>query len=157
MQPIVSANHGAGNKERVRTFLKFSLCFTMVLGVVFTVLCKYMPYTIAGILVKDSELIKSTGEAIGIYGWAYLFMGINILADAYFYSVEKARYAIMVSLSRGLVAVVITLMIMVKLLGLNGVWITVAEFATLLLSSMLFYRYKRCEAMHSGHMLIKQH
>ncbi|MDU1412872.1 MAG: MATE family efflux transporter [Clostridium sp.] len=149
VQPIVSENYGAGKIKRVHKFLRMGVIVTLCLGVISTIVCVAIPHSIASIFVEDVELIKSTGDAMKIFGVAYLFMGINILADAYFYSVEKSAFAITVSLSRGLVTVAIVLFVMSKVLGITGVWmtVTIAEFITAIISIVLYIKHNKVQSI----------
>ena len=72
-------------------------------------------------------------------------MGINILFDAFFYSVEKPKFAVTISLSRALIIVLIMLFTLSNMLGIKGVWITVpiTEIITIVIGANLFLSYKK--------------
>ena len=145
IQPLVSVNYGAEKIERVFKFFKLGVIFSTLAGVVFTTICVAFPYELSSIFVKDKEIIDITANAIKVYGIAYLFMGINILFDAFFYSVEKPKFAVTISLSRALIIVLIMLFTLSNMLGIKGVWITVpiTEIITIVIGANLFLSYKK--------------
>lgn len=137
MQPIISMNYGAGKKERVNQTLRLALCVGAVFGIVFFAIGMLFPETLTTIFNKnnDPQLAGITINGIYLYFICFLFMGINTVIVSYFQSIEKSRLATMISLSRGLGLVVVGLMILTKLYGINGVWLTMpfAEIVTSLI------------------------
>lgn len=59
-----------------------------------------------------------------MYFLGFLFAGINILLVAYFSATANARPAIIGSLLRGAIAIVICAVILSGILGMNGVWLS---------------------------------
>ncbi len=144
MQPLVSINYGANEYKRTFNFFKLGVTFAMIVGVVFTSTSVFLSYQLSSLFITDPEIIKVTASALKIYGLAYLIMGINLLFDAFFYSVEKPKFAVSISLSRALVIVLSMLFILSNVFGSIGIWMTVpvAEVFTLCIGLTLFVKYK---------------
>ena len=144
MQPLVSINYGANEYKRTFNFFKLGVTFAMGVGVIFTFASIFLSYQLSSLFVTDPEIIKVTASAIKIYGLAYLIMGINLLFDAFFYSVEKPKFAVSISLSRALIIVLSMLFILSHVFGSIGIWMTVpvTEVCTLFIGITLFIKYK---------------
>lgn len=63
-------------------------------------------------------------------------VGINVIISGFFVSVEKPSISTVISLGRGLVIVVLSLISMILIFGGQGIWMTtiVSEFICLILS-----------------------
>ena len=86
-----------------------------------------------------------TVKGVKLYFMAFIFMGCNISMASYFQSIENARASAIVSISRGIVFILIGLMILPKFLGISGVWLTVAfaESISLIVSFVCFNKFKK--------------
>lgn len=126
LQPISSINYGAGKKERVRETLKLALIAGAIFGVVFFAIGMIFPGALAAIFNKDNdpELARITINGIYIYFICFIFMGVNTVMVSYLQSIEKSRLATIISLARGLGLVIVGLIVLTKLFGINGVWLT---------------------------------
>ena len=69
-------------------------------------------------------LLKYAHTGLQLYFLGFLFAGINILLVAYFSATGNARPAIIGSLMRGAVAIVICAVVLSVLMGMNGVWLS---------------------------------
>ncbi len=145
MQPVVSINYGASKKTRMFNIFRYSVRFSTIAGLLFAATCFLFPEALCAVFISDPVIITLTANALRMYGVAYLLMGINILFDAFFYSVEKPQFAVSVSLSRGLVLVLAVLFCLSNIWGITGVWITVpvTEAITFIIGLSLFLYYRK--------------
>ena len=76
---------------------------------------------------------------------SFLIVGFNILISGYFVAVEKPFEAIIISLSRGLFALIIVLKLMVYLFGDFGIWISplVSESVVFVISLIFILNHRR--------------
>ncbi|MDU7646712.1 MAG: MATE family efflux transporter, partial [Enterococcus faecalis] len=92
----------------------------------------------------NDQLAQIARTAIRLYAISFLFTGLNFMGIYYFSAVRKPKMALMISSLRGFFLIVPVLFILVKLLGLTGVWLAmpVVEFVTfgLMLVGYLAYR-----------------
>ena len=63
-------------------------------------------------------------EVMRIISVSFSFAGINILLVAYFSATANARPAIIGSLMRGAIAIVLCAIVLSRILGMNGVWLS---------------------------------
>ena len=93
---------------------------------------------IARIAKPDVAVITN----IGITHTGFIFFAVNIVSIGYFQSVERARPAMMVTVLRGFVFMVLCLLGLPLLLKVPGIWLAVplAEILTFLVIMVIYYR-----------------
>lgn len=141
IQPIVSFNYGAGKMKRVYESVRLGIFTAFGLGVLFYLTGLIFPEFLVSIFTKDTtDLMQITVRGIRLYFLAFLFMGLNIVMTSYVQSMEQARIALVMSLARGFVLILASLLVLPRFFGLAGVWLTLplVETATVLLSGLFF-------------------
>lgn len=93
----------------------------------------------------DAELCGMTVNALRIYALSFLVCGFNIFGSAFFTGLNNGTASALISFLRTLVIQVAAVLLLPKLLGINGIWlaITVAEALTLLVTAALFLAGRR--------------
>ena len=138
IQPIISRSYGAGQKDDIRKVYRYSVILSVTVGVLIYVMCFSMAEPITGLFNKDHDpaLLMMASHGLRVYFIAFIYMGINIVTVSYFASVARAVPSFILSVLRGMVAVIVFVLILPGFFGLNGVWISVpcAEAVTLLVS-----------------------
>ena len=88
----------------------------------------------------DTELIADGINALRMYAYCFLPLGIVMPVNGYFTALEEPVMALTVSLCRGFIFVAISLVIMSLIFGTTGVWLSmgVSEFAALTLVIILY-------------------
>ena len=123
-QPLISKSYGEGQRDHVKSLLRWSLVSCAVLEAV-TILVVW-GFTDDLITVFNSEnnqqLLDYAHVGLRIYFLGFLFAGINIMLVAYFSAVDRAVPAIVGSLMRGVIAIAASAVILSGLFGINGVW-----------------------------------
>lgn len=76
---------------------------------------------------------------------ALLFIGFNIFASGMFTALSNGLTSAVLAFSRSFVFMVITMLILPAMLGITGIWLAtpVAELMALLLSMIMFFKYKK--------------
>lgn len=75
-------------------------------------------------VVRLEFLLSYAHVGLRLYFLGFLFAGMNIMLVAYFSAVDRPRPAIVGSLMRGMIAIVVCAIIFASLFGLNGVWLS---------------------------------
>jgi len=142
MQPVVSFNYGANRNDRVSESFLFVRNIALATGVLFLLITLlFSGQFISFFVPNDLNLISMTEQGLKIFNTAYPFMGINIVIISLFQSIENARQAMLLSLSRGCILVILGLIVYPLFFGIEGVWMSVpvAEFFTLF-AGIFMYR-----------------
>lgn len=142
MQPIVGFNHGAGRPDRVRRVVWLSLFWATIAAMAGTVVVELFPHVIVGLFSKDPEFAKLAVHAVRIVFITAPIFGVHAIGTRYFQSVGRGGVSAFLALSRQLLFYVPLLLLMPRLMGLDGVWWTapIADVvSTLVTGAMLVW------------------
>lgn len=140
MQPLVSFNAGAGEKDRVTSFFKLGILTSLGISAIFVSFGIIFPKLIVSMFTNPTpDVLSMAIPAIRIYFIAYIPMGFNIITATFMQAIEQSKTASLISLFRGFLFIVPFLLILSLSFGITGVWATVptAEFCTLIISILL--------------------
>lgn len=125
-QPLTSNYYGSGNTRTVKTLLKSGIFVTILAQAV--IIGGTWGFTDLLIGIFNSEgnalLLQYAHDGMRLYFLGYALAGINILLAGYFSATGRITQAFAASISRGVVAIVICAVIMAKIWGMNGVWLS---------------------------------
>ena len=130
-----------GYSIAVTPVVKKSLTVTLITSLAMTASSILLANPIAHLFVGyDAELCDMTVNALRIYALSFLVCGFNIFGSAFFTGLNNGTASALISFLRTLVIQVAAVLLLPKLLGINGIWlaITVAEALTLLVTETLF-------------------
>ena len=132
--PVVSYHYGAGNHGELKNLYKKSL-FLLTLGsIILTVAAEIFAEPLVKIFVNyDKTLMDMTVGGFRLFSLAFLLMGINVWASAFFTALNNGLVSAAISFLRTLVFQIIAVLALPALMGITGVWISVlaAEGAAL--------------------------
>ena len=139
-QPLISYNYGAKDGEKMLVFYKLSNRTSIIIGIIFALLCFVFGREIISVFTSDKELINISYIAVNINNLAYLFIGKNLTTTMYYQAIEIPKYSNMICAMRSILILPIVLVIMAKAFGENGIWISMAisEFMIILISKKIF-------------------
>ncbi len=145
--PVISFNYGANLWDRIRYALKVTLHTGFIVGVVFLVLLWTLGEYVLAIFLDDSSqnVINMAVHGPRIMGFAFLLNGFNISSASFFTALDNAKWSLVISSCRGLIFIVIGIMVLPRLFGTNGIWMTVvvAEIFKAIISFTLLKRVMR--------------
>lgn len=146
-QPLISFQHGAGNKEVCHRFLRYGLCAAAAFGVFFLALSELAPQLPVWIFLgnKDQALTAEAVRAMRLYGTAFSIVGFNVVSAGFFTAVDRPVYSFTISLARSFVLLVACLVSMTALFGEAGIWLSpfVCEALCLFVTGAFFLRYRK--------------
>lgn len=138
MQPLCSYYYGKEDTTTIRKLLKMSFKTVAVVSAFVFIMVIGFSENIVNIFIKgaDAELFNYSVYAFKIFSTSFLVVGYNILISGFFASIEKPTKAIIISLSRGFVTIVVSLFIMTALFDDTGIWIAtlVSEILCIIIS-----------------------
>ena len=143
LQPMVSYNFGANKIKRVKDTLKISIKIGILVGVVFYLsVFIFGDYFIELFSGDDEELTSLAFDAIRVYGFSYIFLGINYLSSGYLTALQKPKTSLIISMSYNLIFVLIGLMAFSHFFSTPGIWWAV-PFANIVTVFISLYFVKR--------------
>ncbi|WP_027400439.1 MATE family efflux transporter [Anaerovorax odorimutans] len=143
--PLISYYFGAKDYGKLNVCLKYCKTFMWVASLGVSLLCLIGAPIITRIYVEyGSEVYFLSVRGVRFLSVAFLFTGINVFASGFFTAYANGKISAVISLSRGLIMVVIGAAILPFIFGIDGIWlaITFAEATTLVLSLYMFKKYK---------------
>jgi putative MATE family efflux protein len=122
MQPIAGFNYGAGKMDRAIHTYKLAVCAATCITTFGFLLGEVFPHAVASAFTSDAELIRQSVKGMRIAVLFYPIVGFQMVTSSFFQSIDKARIAILLSLSRQVVFLIPFLIVLPLIWKLNGVW-----------------------------------
>ena len=122
-QPIISANYGAKQGDRIAKVLKYALATAAVFGLFWTALAEAVPNLFVHIFMTPTEEILATAPGIiRRYGISFLLLPFNIFSTYYFQALMKPKTSFIISVSRGAVISGILILLLPAVFDANAIW-----------------------------------
>ena len=134
-QPLLSRSYGGGDQSSVRKLLRWGIGVTLAVEAILIAGAWGFTDTFVAIFNSEgNELLRYYAfDALRLYFLGYLAAGINNMLVSYFSATGKPKPAFVASMLRGAVAISACAIVMAKIWGINGVWLSflAAEVITL--------------------------
>ena len=146
-QPLISYYFGQKNMEKCRKLLRYAIMASIVISAVSFAACILGAEWIVALFVSPelTELRVYSVNVFRIFSISFLIAGFNVVVGGYFTAVEEPVSAIMISLGRGFVTLLLGLFILTAAVGGAGIWWapTLSEIMCLMVTIGLFAAYKK--------------
>lgn len=118
IQPIVSANRGAGSTDRIKHTWKLALTTVTGMGLAFAAVGLLFPVEMI-LLYMDAtpEVIAAVPDIIRPYSLTFLSLGINIAATYYLQSAMHSRMSMIIGILRSIAVSGLLLVILPNYVG----------------------------------------
>ncbi len=143
--PMLSFYYGEGNHEKLKALVLVSLK---------VIACISAATAAASLLLTEPLVSVFSRPDNPVYGLAVsgnrictatlLFIGFNIFASGMFTALSNGAVSAVLAFSRSFVFMLITMLVLPRLLGLNGIWLATpaAEIMALGMSAFMFVKYR---------------
>lgn len=146
LQPMASAAAGVGDEAAKRYIRTRSLVLASLFSLVIVLLLWIFAVPIVNVFNSEGsrQLADFAVTGLRLYSLGFLIAAYNIVTAGFYSAVGRGRDCFFVSVSRGLVAIVLCAVVMSWLFGVCGVWLAfpAAEALTFVLS-LVIERKKR--------------
>lgn len=134
--PLISFSYGAKERELARRIRKKTNAFVFAIGVVTFLLMTLLADWYGGLFVRNGGVREMVRYGMVIFTTSFFFSGMNAITSFYFTSIGRALESAVISLSRGLVVLLICIFALPAYLGMTGVWLAapVTEVVTVFIS-----------------------
>lgn len=144
--PLISYNFGSGNKEQLKTIMRYS-GRVIALSAVFIYIGANIssPYIVSAFVGRGNEVFVIATEAMKLYSLCFLFEGFNIFVSAMFTAFSNGRVSAVISILHSVVFVSCGIFVLPSFIGVDGIWLTVplAELLTLFLSYYCYHKHRK--------------
>ncbi|MGN0742515.1 MAG: MATE family efflux transporter, partial [Candidatus Fimadaptatus sp.] len=143
VSPIIGFNYGAGNKPELQNMFQKSVVTLSVANITMFILAESLAAPLSGIFVGyNPELNALTTRGMMIYSVAFLAMGYNIFASAFFTALSNGRVSAILSIVRTLAAQLVMIYLLPAILGVDGLWAVVIAVEAISLAVTAYYILK---------------
>lgn len=143
VQPLVSFNIGAGERERAEKFLRLGEVTSCVLALGYVAFAELEPALLVSAFLEapTPELSALCRDGICIISPGYVLAGLSIVLNVFFEAVYAPREAFWMAMIRGLLAPIGCIVVCVLIWDVTGVWISfLTAEAVSFLTALLMYR-----------------
>ncbi len=144
-QPIISFNYGANQLNRVSQTLRIAFQTSIICGLsLITLTIGLDSYIVSMFISSDAPAHAIAVEGFPLFALAFIPFAVNIITIGYFQSIERIRYATIITVLRGFIFMILCFIIVPHLLGKNGVWLAVPVSETLtFICVMAIFQYDK--------------
>jgi putative MATE family efflux protein len=152
-QPILGFNYGARRFSLATKAFKTAAIFSTIFSAAAFCLLYSVPGAIASVFTSDAALIDAVAYASRLVFWSMPIMGFVMLGTNSFMSLGKALQAFITAIARPALFLIPSVLILPRLLGLEGVFLSfpTSDALTLLLTILLlipiFKEFRRMTAV----------
>ena len=145
LQPIIGYNYGAQIYERVKATLYYGIILATIVTTLGFIFGMFFPRMFARAFTSDVQLLDLAENAMRISIVAFPLVGFQVVMSGYFQSIGQAKKSITLSLSRQLIFLIPSIIILPRLFGLDGVWAAtpVSDFLATALALYYFLRQRK--------------
>lgn len=144
IQPIVSANCGAGRLDRIKQIWKLSLSTVAILSLAFVALGELFPEQIVRLFMEVTpEVLAAAPGIVRPYFLVFLFMGITVLSTYYLQSNMHGNMSMTVALLRSVFISGALLFVLPVFMGILGIWLAMPIAELIVAVIALWYIHKR--------------
>ena len=145
MQPIAGYNYGARLFPRVLEVTKLTTYWAVGVATFGFLICHLAPGVVVKLFTTDEELVRVAVKGLHIVFLVFPIVGFQMVASNFFVSIGYSRQAIFLSLTRQLLFLIPSLIILPRFLGQLGVWISIpiADVIATIVSAILLVRQFR--------------
>jgi putative MATE family efflux protein len=122
MQPIAGYNYGAKQYARMMRVVNLTVIFATITTTVGWLVAEFAPELCVRLFTNDKTLTDITIRGLRINALFLPIIGYQMVITNFFQSIGKAKISIFLSLSRQLIFLIPSLLILPLFFGVDGVW-----------------------------------
>lgn len=126
MQPILGYNYGANQWARVKRTLKIGLWAGFAITTIGFIVGEVFPHEVASLFTTDDTLIDISSTGFYISFLFFPVIGGQVIIQNFYQSIGMPKISIFLSLTRQLLFLIPTLLILPGIWGVNGVWLSLS-------------------------------
>ena len=138
--PIISFNHGAGNRDNLKKAHKINLLVIAVSSVLMYLLGFVLRNPIISVFAEEGSFVSEmAAEGYLIFSLSFLYMGFNMYGSSLFTALGDGKTSAIISFCRGLIFLTAALYGLSAVFELNGLWAAMPVAELLGLGLTVFY------------------
>ena len=144
-QPIISANLGAGNINRIKSAVKYGIFTALILAIVSTLFTYFNTDFLMKVFMKPSdEALSISKNIMRAYFISFLILPFNVYATYYFQAIMKPTASFIIAILRGLIISGILIFVMPLIFVRDSIWyvMPITEVLTFIVTAVFFIKYR---------------
>lgn len=144
MRPLIGYNYGAGEKERVKKIIRYSLLSAGCIMVIGTVLSLAVPKQIFAMFDAEASLLEAGVLALRVISLGFVVSTIGVIYSGVFEAFGEGKHSLLISLLRQFIVTIPCALLCSAIWGAIGVWIAfpAGEVCATAAAILLLKRYK---------------
>jgi putative MATE family efflux protein len=140
VQPIISYNYGAGNRDRVMGTFKRMLAVSLTASLVMAGSAICFPRAYAGLFTDKEALLDVTSQVMPVYFLGMTIFGIQMSCQSSFIALRQAKISLFIALLRKVILLIPLALILPRFFGVMGVYYAepVADTISVTVTAILF-------------------
>lgn len=126
MQPILGYNYGANQWMRVRHTLKIGLWAGVAITTLGFIVGEVFPHEVASLFTTDNTLIDISSTGFYLSFLFFPVVGGQVIIQNFYQSIGMPKISIFLSLTRQLLLLIPTLLVLPYFWGVEGVWLSLS-------------------------------
>jgi len=145
LAPLISYYYGAQKFDKVDTFLRYSRNYMIASAAIITAVFFFgAPYIVQLFESPGSSVYEMSVTGMRLLAPSFLFSGLTIFGSGFFTAYGNGVISALISLSRGLIALIAFVYLLTAFWGTAGLWLSTfaAEAVTAAMTALLIYKYR---------------
>lgn len=140
IQPIISYNFGAGNKERVKSAFVRMTAITFFGMLILSGVAVFAPSVYVGIFTGNQQLAELTEKVMPVYFMGMMLFGIQTSCQSTFIALGQAKVSVFIALLRKVFLLIPLAIILPHFMGVMGIYRAepIADFISVTTTIILF-------------------
>lgn len=139
LQPLWGQAFGRKDKEELKEYFGIGMRINVIASAVIYGVLYVLRTPVVRLFNSDTALVEMASGALPVFAFSFLFMSVNLIFTAYFYSTKQTVKSDVIAASRGIVVKALAVFLLPAVLGDGYVWCSAAaaEAVTLIICLLL--------------------
>ena len=122
IQPLWGHSFGENNKEDLKQYFNSGLRINFITSIAIVVFLLIFNKQAVQLFTKDFELIDMTMKALPVFALSFIFMALNLIYTAFFYSTKQTAKSNIIAINRGVILKIILIFAIPAMFGVKYIW-----------------------------------
>ncbi|HIZ81509.1 MAG TPA: MATE family efflux transporter [Candidatus Mediterraneibacter pullistercoris] len=148
LQPLWGLAYGRNDKKELRNDFRAGMKINLTASVVIYVILAIFRVPAVRLFNNEPELVEMASKALPVFALSFLFMAVNLIFTAYYYSTKQTWKSNIIAVSRGIVIKAAAIFLVPVIFGEAWVWAAAAAAEAATLAVIFIIRFctqeKKC-------------
>lgn len=144
IRPLVGYNYGAKEYQRVHKIYSLTLCLSIIIMILGTIVCMVFPKEIMGLFTQNKDTLEAGAIALRIISISFVFSSVSLTSAGVLEGLGMGMPSLIISLCRYVIVILPCAFILSSLYGPVGVWHSfwITEIITAVVAYLIYQKKK---------------